>query len=163
MDELMVKSLWASACQSASSFAESMARMERHRRGAELIAAEAHKFLEQEPPDNNEELARRQLQQLGLSSRIGSITYADTMARMHPDVADAIFDETAKFCEGELPKTSDGVSQLQMAGIALTSKISGLCSANSMSRLVGSFRDEPEFDEVVRLGQEIRHSGTPNL
>ena len=158
MDELMVKSMWASACQSASSFAASMAHMRHYRRAAELIAAETRKFVEQEPPGNSEELSRRQLQQIGLSSRISSIAYADAMAQMHPDVADAILDETAKFCEGELPESSDGVSRLQMASIALSSKFSSLCSTDAMNRLVGSFKDQPEFDEVVRLGRELRHA-----
>jgi hypothetical protein len=29
-------------------------------------------------------------------------------------------------------------------------------------RVAGSFKDEPEFDEVLRLGREIRQADRPN-
>ena len=161
MDELMVKSFWASACQSASSYAEWRARLQHHRRAAELIAGEARKFLDRPPPESQEELSRRQMEQIALSARIASISHADAMAAMHADVADAILVEAAAYCEGELPQTFDGVSQVHLAGIVLNSKITSLCSADAMKRLIGSFKDEAAFGEVVRFGQEMRQAAIP--
>jgi hypothetical protein len=162
MDELTVQSMWSFMCQSALSHAASMARMQRYPVARELIDAETRKFTEQPPPRTDDELSQRHTQHLSLTSRIGTIAHADTMVRMNPDVAEAVFDLVKSFCGGDLPSTADGVNKLHLASLELTSKISSLCHADSMQRLRGSFRDQPDFDEVLRLGREFRSADQPH-
>jgi hypothetical protein len=162
MDALMVQSTWSLMCQSALSHAASMGRMQRHPAARELIDAEARKFTQQQQPETDDELSERHAQHLSLTSRIGTIAHADSMARMHPNVAEAVFELVRGYCEGDLPTTAEGVNELHSASLDLTSKISALCHADSMDRLRGSFKSEPDFDEVLRLGREFRNADNPH-
>lgn len=162
MDELMVQSTWSLMCQSALSFAASMARLQRHPAARELIDSETRKFTEQLPPGTEDELSARRVQHLSLTSRIGTIAHADSMVRMHPNVAEAVFELAKGYCEDGLPATADGVNKLHSASLELTLKISSLCHADSMDRLRGSFKNQPDFDEVLRLGREFRNADNPH-
>jgi len=155
MEKHLIQSLWSSMCQSALSHAASMSRIQRNATASELIASESKKFTQQPPPTTNEELSRRQMQQLALSSRIGTISHAASMVQMHPNVAEQVFQHVRQFCDGPLPDDSNGVNELQMASIAISSTMSTLCHADSMDRLRGSFKNDPAFDEAMRLGREL--------
>ena len=100
------------------------------RDAAALIYREAQKFCDQEPPETQKELSRRQQQSMYLTSRISSIAHADSMARIHPGVAAEILRETKAFCE-RLGLDDKPFKE----AMALTSTISSLCHSDFMQRL----------------------------
>lgn len=158
MDPLQIASLWTTMSQSAWAHAQTMARHQHSSSAAEMIRAETRKFTDQRLPETEEELAERQSQQLALGSRIGLIAHADAMARSHPDVAADLLEETARYCDSPLPRTTEEVMRSLHEGLALGSTISRLCHGAAIRRQQGAFDGVPEFDEIVRLGREFRQA-----
>lgn len=117
---------WLLMCQSAQSYSSSMSRRRRFDVAAQMISTATGRFCDQPIPQTNEELESRRLQQSALTSRIASICHADTMARMHPAVAQLIFDETKKLCDRPLGGDENA------RGMAHTSAVSAICHADSM-------------------------------
>lgn len=128
-DEFLVRSQWRAVCRSAQSHGELMARMA-STPFAELIAKETSAFCKQEAATTSEELSNRQLQSLSLTSKISSISHANSMAGMHPRVAREILDETKAFCK----RVNDG-ADVSTESLALTSTISSICHTDLMQRL----------------------------
>ena len=100
------------------------------REAAALIHREARKFCSRETPKSDTELSRRQQQRMYLTSKIGTISHADLMARTHPSVSDQIMNAVKEFLE----RLELDDSPYEEA-TALTSKISTLCHSDLMQRL----------------------------
>jgi hypothetical protein len=148
-----VSETWTIAQRTARAQAEVMARQ----LGADfapLVLAQATRFTTQSSPESKSELARRQSQHLALSSRIGAVAHADTMSRLHPNVAETILARTRSLTASELPGNEGELRAMHTETLAFANAISALCHEATLDRITGSFADEPEFDEVVRLGRQ---------
>ncbi len=44
----------------------------------------------------------------------------------------------------------------------LKRQVAAKSSGNWIHHVAGSFKDEPEFDEILRLGQQVRRSKDPD-
>jgi hypothetical protein len=54
------------------------------------------------------------------------------------------------------------LAALEQEVAELKRRIPGAGKPDWRQRVAGSFKDEPEFDEVLRLGREIRQADRPN-
>ena len=100
------------------------------REAATLIHGEAKAFCDREAPTTRAELSRRQQQALYLTSKIGSISHADLMARSHPNVADQLMSAVKSFLE----RVGIDESPYKEA-MSLTSTISTICHSDTMQHL----------------------------
>lgn len=131
IDHSLIASLWSSTCRSAEAHAITMSSL-CSQPFADLIIREATKFTGQAPPRTADQLQCVQSQSLQLSGKISSVSHASSMARMRPDVAEAIHNAARQFCD-EHPFTGDCAT----ASMALSSHISALCNSSNTSRKVG--------------------------
>tara|TARA_R110002049_G_scaffold290065_4_gene473313 strand:+ start:2010 stop:2423 length:414 start_codon:yes stop_codon:yes gene_type:complete len=131
LNQLMNAMLWGSSCQSSQSHAMAMANLCSQQFG-ELILQETHKLISRNPPTTAAELQLLNSEKIQLSSKIGSISHADSMARTTPEVATEIYNATKSFCDNNV-LTSDCISP----GIELSSQISHLCHTATMRRITG--------------------------
>ena len=122
-------SQWATICESARSHALLMARMHRGV-AAQMMRRETDNLCSQRPPTTDAELSHRLIQASALTSKIGSIAHADSMARMHPRVADQIFEETKRFCD-RVSLDGDVFNE----SFALNAKISSICHGDLVEQL----------------------------
>jgi len=113
---------WASMCNAAQSNGAMLARM-CSRPFADLITEEIRKFCEQTPPANKDEAQARMLQRTYLASKTGSISNAETMARMTPHRATDILNEVQEFCE-RVPLSGEVISEATL----LTGRIQAICN-----------------------------------
>jgi hypothetical protein len=54
---------------------------------------------------------------------------------------------------------NDRLNALELEVTVLRGQVGDRGTANWIEAVAGSFRDEPEFDEVLRLGREARQRG----
>lgn len=142
----------------AISQADSMLRLQHHAAARKMINADVGKLVASPLPNGEAEVEREQIRCLALASRMGTIAHADSMAKMHVAVADTILEHVRLYCEGPLPETTDQLNHIQLGSLTLTSTIAGLCHSDALSVMTGSFKDEPAFDEITRLGREITNT-----
>jgi hypothetical protein len=61
-----------------------------------------------------------------------------------------------------MPTIEERLSHVETALARLESKVNGQAfKQNWIDQITGSFRDDPEFEEVLRLGREIRQADRP--
>ena len=72
-----------------------------------------------------------------LTSIIGGIAFADSTARMHPRVADAIAEAGERTRGHPLPTTDAERKPFQNRSVALTTEISDICFQDTMARVSG--------------------------
>lgn len=53
------------------------------------------------------------------------------------------------------------VAQLEREVAELKQRLGADTTADWIEQIAGSFKDDPEFDEVLRLGAELRRSDVP--
>ncbi len=134
LDEIMIQEFWAISCRSAQSHALLMGH-QCSSVAAEMMVAVTRRFCDQLPPQTKSNLSFRNRQAMAVSSWISSIRHADSMARIHPAVADEIFEATRQACDRELPQTDDSVHGVHLQAIALSSQIASICHSDSIRHL----------------------------
>ncbi len=62
-----------------------------------------------------------------------------------------------------MPTLEERLSGVEKELALLRSQVEHLCAKeNWIDQITGSFRDDPEFEEVLRLGREIRQADRPD-
>ena len=131
LNRTMIAGFWSSTCQSAQSHAMSMSHL-CSQPFRELILQETQDLISQTPPTTDAELQNLNAQNMQLSAKISSISHANSMARLTPEVATDIYDAAKAFCDNS-PLTSDCSS----AGMSLSNQIATLCHSATMNRMMG--------------------------
>jgi hypothetical protein len=63
----------------------------------------------------------------------------------------------------ETPTIEERLLHVEKDVADLKSRIEGLRSkGNWIDKITGSFQDDPEFDEILRLGRDIRQADRPD-
>jgi hypothetical protein len=61
-----------------------------------------------------------------------------------------------------MPSVEERLSQVETELAQLRSQVNGvLTNKQWIDQITGTFQDDPEFDEVLRLGREFRQSDRP--
>ncbi len=100
-----------------------------------MIHSQTKKFLDQDPPRDDGEVAARRIQANALTERVAGIAYASRTSRSYPTAAGDIFDATRSLCDSELPTTNEGLNDLFQESKNHTSTISTICFAVRAQRL----------------------------
>jgi hypothetical protein len=129
---------WSEMCESAKSHAALMAELHSPKAAA-LIQSETQKFCNQPPAGDRDSIAMRRLHRTALSGiKIASFAHADSMARLHPRVADLIFEATKPICELGFPKSEDELQSQYQESSAFTTTIANICSADWQESIQGA-------------------------
>jgi hypothetical protein len=134
MDQVTVASQWALMTDLAQSFVFSTARG-CPGSAAGMMTAEGQKFLGQRAPAKADELPGCLTQHMAVTAKISAIAHAYAMARMHPNVAEEIYAETKKFCDHDLPCTTEGLAELQKQVQAVTTAILRICREDTSGQI----------------------------
>ncbi len=137
MQEAFRASNWSSMCVQAESHASSMTMLCHYIPARQLIAQITNKFLRSPPPATDKEMELRRRQSWALSSIIGAVSHADSMAWLSPSTAGAMLQQVQPLCGAELPTTESAFAQLQDMVAASSMKIHSLSHEDSMRRLLG--------------------------
>lgn len=133
MTSSFIASQWETMCQSARSNASGLIHGA-SRQAAELMQAESDRFCSHEPPRDKDALESIYTRRMALSARLTAIARADAMARAHPKVAADILSQVRRFCEDDLPASSDIFLEMQLRNIELTRTVAGICEADMVSQ-----------------------------
>jgi hypothetical protein len=113
---------WASICRTAQSHALMMGQ-QCATEFADLMTEEAAKLCREPAPTTSEQLSDCYMKSMALTSKIGSISHADQMAKRSPQAAEKLLQLTRDFCSRvPLDRRVYGES------FALSSEILSLCS-----------------------------------